>query len=263
MFTRLRNLLIGAIMILAVVAVATGAVAHAIMQPFQVTSSLDHKKVLPLRLHWVIRAQLPKSEVARVDFLIDGKVRWIEHKVPYNYGSDDNGRNRGFLITTWLRPGKHRFTARVVSRQGTKATHTVVARVLPAPKPPAELVGAWTRTVTAADLIKSGPAPPPAGKWKLVFDQVGAWHLDPKGSGVVNQYDVKPGVIRVYAPIWMAPNGISRFGHKGLGGSDCTSAGPFGSYRWSVDGEQLTLDASKERCGNRRAIWEGVWTRTN
>lgn len=230
---------------------------------FKLNSTLDGKKVLPLRLRWVVRAQLPKSEVARVDFLIDGKVRWIEHNAPYVYGADDNGRNRGFLITTWLRPGKHRFSARVMSKQGTKATHTVIARVLPAPEPPAQLAGTWRRTVTAADLIKAGPEPPPAGEWELVFDRVGAWHLDPKGSGVVNQYDVQPSVIRVYAPIWMAPNGISRFGHKHLGGNDCTAAGPFGSYKWSVADAQLTLDATKERCAARRAIWEGVWTRAD
>jgi len=257
---------ISSVVLLACVVVVSSAAARGRASEsaqFKVTSTLDDKKVLPLRLRWVVRAQLPAADVSKVDFLIDGKVRWIERNPPYVYGADDNGRNQGFLITTWLKPGKHRFTARVTSKSGRKATDTVVARVLPAPKPPAELAGTWTRTVTAADLIKAGPEPPPAGKWKLVFDRVGAWHLDPKGSGVVNQYDAKLDVIRVYAPIWMAPKGISRFGHKGLGGNDCTAAGPFGSYKWSVDGDQLTLDAAKERCGNRRAIWEGIWTRAS
>ena len=81
------------------------------------------------------------------------------------------------------------------------------------------------------------------------------------GSGVVNEYEARAGVIHVYAPIWMAPNGITKFGHTGLGGNDCTAAGPFGTYGWSVSGDELTLKAMREGCPNRRAIWEGVWAR--
>jgi hypothetical protein len=77
----------------------------------------------------------------------------------------------------------------------------------------------------------------------------------------VNEYDAKPGLIHVYAPIWMAPHGINRFGHSELGGNDCTAAGPFGTYRWSIAGTNLTLTSLHELCPNRRAIWEGVWTR--
>lgn len=59
--------------------------------------------------------------------------------------------------------------------------------------------------MSVSDLRKSGPNPPPTGRWTLVFDQVGAWELDPMGSGVVNEYEVAARVIRVYAPIQMAP----------------------------------------------------------
>jgi len=77
----------------------------------------------------------------------------------------------------------------------------------------------WTRTVTAQDFAKAGSEPPPAGQWELVFNQVGAWHLGPLGSGVGNQYDVQGNTINVYAPIQMAPfsnghGGISRYGHQ-------------------------------------------------
>lgn len=86
------------------------------------------------------------------------------------------------------------------------------------------------------------------------------------GSGLVNEYDVHGNVIRVYAPIQMAPfdgngGGIARYGHHGIGGTDCNQAGPFGSYRWSVGAGKLVLSAIREGCGNRRAIWEGTWTR--
>jgi hypothetical protein len=136
-------------------------------QPFTVTSTLDGKRVLPLRTHWLAYPKLPASKVSRVEFLIDGKVRWIERHAPYNYASDDNGRNLGYLITTWLAPGRHRFAVRAIDKGGRQATDIVVARVLPAPEPPAALKGMWTRVVTNADLKKSDPrfgGGPPAGK---------------------------------------------------------------------------------------------------
>jgi hypothetical protein len=245
---------------------ATSALAAPGSKQLKVSSTLDHKTVLPLRTHWLAYPNRPASKIFEVDYLIDGKVRWIEHFAPYNYGSDDFHGHRGYLITTWLAPGRHTFTARAKAKDGQTATDTVIARVIPAPAPPAALAGKWTRTVTAADLTKAGKEPPPGGQWTLIFDRVGAWHLDPLGSGLVNQYDAAGQAINVYAPIQMAPfgtagGGVSRFGHHGIGGTDCNYDGPFGSYSWSVSGDQLTLKATKEPCGNRRAIWEGTWTR--
>jgi hypothetical protein len=249
---------------------ASSALAGGIAQPFRVTSTLDGQKVLPLRTHWIVRPQIAAAKVKEVDYLIDGKVRWVEHSAPYNFGGDDNGRNLGFLVTTWLSSGRHTFTAQVKTTDGS-AIDMVVARVLPAPAPPAALAGTWTRTMTPQDQKKSNPKfgrdnVPPAGVWRLVFDQVGAWELDSLKTGLVNEYDVAGKIIHAYAPIAMAPCsdascGVSRFGHHHIGGIDCTAAGPFGSYRWSVSGSQLTLAAVNEPCGQRRAIWEGTWTR--
>jgi hypothetical protein len=255
--------------LLALVA-ATSSAAVAGGTSFRVTSSLDGRNVLPLRTRWLAYPKLPSAQIKEVDFVIDGKLRWVEHDAPYNYGSDDFHGHLGYLITTWLNPGRHTFTARVTTKSGRKATDTVTARVLPAPDPPADVAGTWTRTVTQADLQKSGPEPPPAGVWRLVFDRVGAWELDPQGGGVVSQFDAAGDVIHAYAPIQMVPRlssgdpgTIVRFGnHVAVGGgTDCREDGPFGSYNWSVSGNQLTLTAVKEPCGNRRAIWEGVWTR--
>src|SRR5919202_411165 len=120
---------------------------------------------------------LATSEPLRVVSTLDGKLRWTEKRPPYNYAGDDGGRNLGYLITTWLRAGPHRFTVRVTDTAGRKATRTVISRVLPAPRPPRPLRGTWTRQVTPADLAKSDPrygSGPPAGNWKLVFDRVGA-----------------------------------------------------------------------------------------
>jgi hypothetical protein len=238
---------------------------------FTVTSTLDGRKALPMRIRWIAEPRIPASQVADVEFRIDGTLRWIEHTAPYVYGGDNNGADEGFLFTSWLTPGEHRFTASVTDMNGLKSSDTVTARVLPAQRPPVALVGTWTRVVTARDAQKAQTQPgggPPLGTWKLVFDRVGVWELDPKGGGVVDGYDAEPGIIHVYAPIQMTPpigqGGISRFGHHiyTSGGTDCTDAGPFGTYRWSVTGATLTLAPIHEGCSGRGALWEGSWTRT-
>src|SRR5215216_3919183 len=113
------------------------------MQPLRVTSTLDGKTVLPLRIPWVAH---PTAAVKEVRFLIDGKVRWIERHSPYTYAEDD-----GYLVTTWLAPGPHRFTVRATTIAGRTASRTVIARVRVPPAPPRALAGAWSRVVTAAD----------------------------------------------------------------------------------------------------------------
>jgi hypothetical protein len=261
----------GNVLLLALIAVVGAAASAAAVNAtgFRVTSSLDGKKVLPLRTRWLAYPKLPPAQIKEVDFVIDGKLRWVEQAAPYNFGGDDLHGHLGFLITTWLSTGRHTFTARALAKSGRKAIDTVTVRVLPAPEPPTDLAGTWTRTVTQADLKKAGPQPPPAGVWRLVFDRVGAWELA-KGGGVVSQFDAAGDVIHAFAPIQMVPRStgggpgtIVRFGnHVAVGGgTDCREDGPFGSYSWSVSGNQLTLTAVKEPCGNRRAIWEGVWTR--
>jgi hypothetical protein len=147
-----------------------GSGASAVGGAFKVSSTLDGKSVLPSRLHWLVYPKLSPAKVAEVDFLIDGKVRWIEHSAPYNYAADDNGKNKGFLITTWLSAGTHTFASRVVTTTGSTAMDTVRARVLAAPLPPAPLQGKiWTRMV-------QGGGGAPTGRWELIFDRVGAWH---------------------------------------------------------------------------------------
>ena len=233
----------------------------------KVTSTLDGMQTLPSRIRWV--ATTKPTIVSEVDFLIDGKVIWIEHNWPYVFGGDDNGTNRGYLVTTWLSPGAHRFTVRATAIGGGTATKTVIAKVHAAPGPPAALRGTWTRTVTPADLTRAVPedGAPPTGQWELVFDSVAAWELDPFGSGLPTQYTVKGHTINVYAPIEEAPpppgGGISRYGRHHLGGSDCNASGPFGSYRWSVSANTLTLTPIREGCPNREDVWAGQWTLTS
>jgi hypothetical protein len=263
------RILLAGLLALAAAAVpsALGAGAAA---PFTVTSSLDGKKVLPLRSHWLGYTDLPPAQVDRVEFLIDGAVRWIEHGAPYNYAADDNGKNMGYLITTWLTPGLHRFVVRVFDKSGHPEKDAFSARVVAAPAPPPELAGTWTRTN--------------AKGWHLYlwFDRVGVWYsqtgqrnVNPP-DGFVDQYDVSGHTLNMYAPVVMGVqevdkgvchgNGCLHLTHNGrdytFSGNVCNYSGPIGRYRWSMSGNTLTIKLIHEGCLGRTGFLAGTWTRT-
>jgi hypothetical protein len=270
---RLRS--IGTVIALVAAATVSSALAFGATPALKVTSSIDGTKVMPQRVRWLAYPNIAPAQVAAVEYLIDGKLRWVEHNAPYNYASDDLHGHLGYLFTSWLTPGMHEFTTRVRTNSGRRTSDTVTARVLPASAPPATLAGTWTRLVTDQDLTKADPKygrdnVPPAGRWRLVLDRVGAWELDPLGTGIVQAYSLSGDVLHAYAPIQMVPrsaNGdpgsIARFGaHVDAGGGvDCNEAGPFGTYRWSVVDDNLSLTAIRELCGQRRVVYEGTWVR--
>jgi hypothetical protein len=229
-------------------------------QPGAVTvaSTLSEHATLPERIIWQATPSIQPDQIQEVDFLIDGRLVWVEHDPPYIFGGDDSGANRGYLITTWLSPGSHVFVAKVLDIDGRSASNAVSARVEPTSEPPATLRGIWTRVITG-----SGPL---AGRWELAFDKVGVWELDPQGSGLANELTVRDDMLTISAPIQMAPfdnnqSTTSAYGHHNLGGTDCTPAGcPCQHYRWSRSGDKLTIVVL--HCPFRSQVIEnGVWTR--
>ena len=56
-----------------------------------VTSTLDGHTALPLRIHWQAFPSGPAADVSEVDFLIDGRLGWVEHNTPYFYGMTATG----------------------------------------------------------------------------------------------------------------------------------------------------------------------------
>ena len=119
---------------------------------FKVSSTLDGKSVLPHRIHWVARTSLAQGRVSDVAFLIDGKVRWVERDAPYTYSEDG-----AYLVTSWLTPGRHRFTVRVTSTDGRKWHEDRGRPRRAAPEPPAELAGSWQRDVQGTPAAIGGP----------------------------------------------------------------------------------------------------------
>jgi hypothetical protein len=212
-----------------------------------ITSSLDGKKVLPHRIHWVAHPSVPASQVAEV------KLVWIEQKPPYYYGQDGN-----WFVTAWLKPGLHRFTAEVGTKSGERALDTVTARTVAPPAAPKPLVGKWTRTVTAQE-AGSGT---PAGMWKLKIDGSGWQIWDPQnGRNYIDVAYMSGQRFQSRGGIWTNPK------HSDGGNGWCEETNSPVNYTWSLSGGTLTVTLRGiDRCGDANAkqhfIWAGDWKRT-
>jgi hypothetical protein len=242
--------------------------------PFKVSSTLDGKTVLPHRIHWRGSPSLPSTSIAEVDFLIDGKIKWIEHKAPYSYSEDD-----GYLVTSWLTPGRHRFTVRAKASDGRKAEDTVFARVIPAPEPPAALAGPWQRNVDASTRPASAGCCLPSGVYTLVFERRWIQARFPgdfrKGSGPddsintghgwINDSDWTPGStsFHVQGAVTFRIFDDGPFGDQ-EGGAWCEMGGPGADYTWSISDNTLRLaPIGVDRCADRALVWTGRWTRVD
>jgi hypothetical protein len=249
--------------VLAVVLVGDGAaIGGRVASPFDVRSTLDGITILPGRIQWVGTPGIPASQVESVAFLIDGKIRWVERKPPYTF-SDDGG----YLVTTWLSPGKHRFSVRARANDGRTATDTVVARVQVAPTPPAALAGRWQRSVSKSEARDQAPA----GVWTLTFDRRWVKDKSPgKWDPVTSQSTGAGGIVDSYwvpGPRTFVVSGsvTTRILHDtdAEGGWWCEPGGPKATYSWSVKGDTLTLSpvGGHDACADRGSIWAGTWTR--
>jgi len=219
-------------------------------QPFLVVSTLDGKTVLPHHVRWSGSTTLPAAVIKKVQFLIDGTVRWTDTRSPYAFASGSTASPPGYLVTSWLRPGVHRFVVRVVTIHGRTATDTVTARVLPAAEVPARLAGSWHRTELSAH---------PAGTYTLTFAR--PWIEDRRPGDVVrDDYAPGPRTLVVWGSVvtgpWIASDRIGDWW--------CAPGGPAATYTWTVSGSTLTLAplGGRDPCRRRGLAWTGTWRRT-
>jgi hypothetical protein len=207
----------------------------------RITSTLEGRSVLPHRIRWIAHPGLPRVYIRAVQFVIDGKLAWIERKPPYVYGDDSD-----WLVTSWLEPGLHRFTVRVIRRRGAASSRTTTARVDPTPLPPAELVNTrWQH-----QLVNQGEL----GCWVIRIGQTG-WKIDdPKGgTNFVDVAYLAPGLVELRGGIWTRPRSV----HEGNG--FCEDTNQAVRYRWAVSGDQLTLAlAGPKRCGDQATVLSGA-----
>lgn len=237
----LRNsLLIPTAALVCVIGVST-ALAAGTHHSFAVHSTLDGKKVLPLRIRWIARPHTSTANVAAVKFLIDRRWLWTEHEAPYFYGGND-GRYGNWLITSFLKPGLHTFTVRVVTYGGRTTTHTVRARVIQAPPPPPELAGTWKHIVDGHTNTLSITI---IG-WGSPGDRIDARYL---ASGRI-----------VFGPEVVTPHMTP--GAR-LGGY-CNGVDPLHTWTYSVASDDNSFELQSvgtDPCPDRQQGLQGTWTR--
>ncbi len=267
--------------------VASTAVARPSAAEFTIRSTLDGKKILPHRIQWLA---YPSAAVESpgVDFLIDGKVVFRNRLEPYAFGADGRdeatGKLRpGYLVTSWLSPGRHSFTVRAVraSSAGSRvtATKTVVAQVPRAPAPPTALAGTWRKSVSrpvpgdrGALYAKSrggnypGRDPAPAGVWTMVVDRRFVQHVAPTRYAINSDYVAGPQSIRFASPVWTTPRVPPGKGEMVVNPTEWGWCDPWGretDYTWSVERDTLTFTpaAGGDPCKQRSAIFTDEWTR--
>jgi hypothetical protein len=239
----------------AVAAKATRSPAAA--APATVRSTLDGRTALPLRIHWAATPSVAADQISEVDFLIDGKLGWVEHSAPYYYGDDGN-----WLVISFLRPGEHTFTVRAITVQGKTLTDAVKASISAPPAPPPALRGIWKRMVTAKDVTKaSSNQPPPTGRWELRIAPNG-WQLrDPTPGAGWGLFDV------AYLPnrqLQMLPTIEYPTYPNGNNGGFCEDTDPLWTWTYLIGAAGRTLTVhpvGHDPCGDRAAILEGTWNR--
>jgi hypothetical protein len=196
-----------------------------------VKSSLASHSTLPHRIPWTATPSVPPAQVSEVDFLIDGRLLWVEHNAPYDYGSEGN-----FLVTSFLSAGRHTFTVRVATLGGKTASATATARVPPAPAPPSGLGGTWRRFVKQPDV-----SAPPSGYWHLAINRVGWKIYDTSGGGnVLDVAYLKPGLLEVRTGMATGHDEVAgAASDEDLSGFCNNEPGVPVRYRWSVRGSKL------------------------
>jgi hypothetical protein len=229
MNTRARVLAIA--LLAGVVAVSSALADSRTARTFTVTSTLDGKSALPLRSPWIAHPQAGQT-IAEVDFFIDGFHAWTARTSPWDYGGLGNN-----LVTTFLKPGTHKFVVRAVAPSGDVATDTVVASVLRAPPPPRKVAGTWTRQHVTLTISKVG------------------WATGPNNDVDV-QY-LAGGRVLVGAEVMDRPEQTGTF---------CDLVDP--PHRWTVavaaNGRSLTLTpVGTDPCATRVSVLRGTWTRAH
>ena len=228
----------------------------------RVSSSIAEGAQLTNPVRWQAYVTgVPAGGVVSVRFLIDGKVRHLEREAPYLFAGRGN-----LLLPGTLGPGSHVFVVDVTLTDGhrlTAATTAVVTKK--APGVPRQVLGRWTRTVTAAEVARTesfrNPAdgvPLPAGTWQVRISAYGvARYTDPTSA-----HELTAGQVRFEPGGRLAVgNEIPNFPHASKGGF-CGDTVRAGIYHWSLHGTVLVIRAvSDDQCADRNSFWNGTFTR--
>lgn len=227
----------------------------------RVSSSLAEGTELTNPMRWQAYVTgVPAGDVVSVRFLIDGKLRHLEREAPYLFAGRGN-----LLLPGTLGPGSHVFAVDVTLTGGHRLTAATTAVVsAKAPGVPRQVLGRWTRTVTAAEVTRTESFRNPADGIAL---PAGTWQLRISADGVARYTDPTPTHDLTVGQVRFEPGGrlevgneIPNFPHASQGGF-CRDTARAGIYHWSLHGGALVIRAvSDHQCADRNSFWNGTFT---
>ena len=206
---------------------------------------------------------IPASDVAAVRFLIDGKLRHLARTAPYLFAGRGN-----LLLPGTLGPGSHIFAVDVTLTDGRHLTTAAAAVVSATARGiPRQVLGRWTRNVTAAEVARTQSFRDPADGIPL---PTGTWRVRIGADGVARYTDPTPAHDLTVGQVRFEPGGrlvvgnqIPDFPHASKGGFCGDTVGD-GIYHWSLHGHALTVRVVSDRqCAARNSFWNGTFTRSD
>jgi hypothetical protein len=228
----------------------------------QVSSSIPDGAELTWPVRWEARVSgIPAGGIAAVRFLIDGKLKHLALQAPYLFAGQGN-----LLLPGTLRPGSHIFAVDITLTDGRRLTTATTAVVsAKAPGIPRQVLGRWTRNVTAAEVARTQSFRHPANGIPLT---TGTWQVRIGADGVARYTDPTPTHDLTVGQVRFEPSGrlvvgnqIPNFPHASKGGL-CAGAVGDGIYHWSIDGHALRVRVVSDRqCAGRNSFWNGTFTR--
>jgi hypothetical protein len=223
-----------------------------------VTSSIKPGTVLSKPLVWHADVAPSGTALGRVDFVVDGKVRWTEQSEPYEF-------NEGRLFAPWpLGTGSHQLVVRAVTADGAKAE--TAAKVTVQSPPHSLPAGSYHRTVTEADHRRVAAYRDAAHGGSGDLPATGPWVLEVRTDGVLT-LDVVPATQydAFYEPYFTEGRRLTLSGpalwlqpHPEQASVFCEPERP-GSYTWAFHGGMLTLAAVGQVCADRDGVLAGTW----
>ena len=226
----------------------------------RVSSSIPDGAELTGPVRWEARVSgITAGGVAAVRFFIDGQLKYVARQAPYLFAGRGN-----LLLPGTLGPGTHVFAVDVTLTDGRRLT-TAATAVVPAKArgTPRQVLGRWTRTVTAAQVARTrsfrNPADGillPAGTWQV---QIGADGVA-RYTAPAPTHDVAVGEVRFESGGRRAAGDqIPDFPYASKGGDGAGTARG-GIYHRSLHGHALTVRAvSDHQCGGRNSVWNGTF----
>ena len=217
-----------------------------------VLSSISNGAVLSNALAWTaVTVGAKAADVARVEFLIDARVRWTAYHPPYVFNGDGDD-----LFPSVLGPGTHSLAVRVLTRHGTNASTAASVTVSASNPVPSELVGTFARAVTTRSeqvRLTSGTVAASDGRLQLQLSTDGvATVIGPRHDDTDEAFTAFPGGTISFqgSANWLLPT------HHG---ADLCPPETLGAYRWSRRASGLVLSAVHDPCTSRRSILSGDW----